>query len=285
MTKLLQDRAAVISLVVTDQFGSPVDASANPTVVVTDVDGLQIASGTSFKPVGTTGLYEFGLTPIQTSVLDRYEATWSYTRSGNAEQATTSYDVVGGFYFSVADARGFDNSALADTSRYPVASIVAGRELVEDHVEYLCGVSFVPRARRLVIDGADADDLLISVSRPRYIVQASMNDIALTPQQVESIDVYPEGRLAYDFWTAGNRNVALHIVHGYDAPPEPIKRAALILLRNRLVSSNIDDRAVAFTDELGTRQLAVAGRRGQPTGIPDVDAAIAQYSERAPIAG
>ncbi len=34
--------------------------------------------------------------------------------------------------------------------------------------------------------------------------------------------------------------------------------------------------------ELGTRALSVAGRRGQPFGIPDVDAAVADYDERIP---
>lgn len=284
MTKLLQHRAATISLVVTDQNGTAVDASANPTVVVKDGGGTTIASGTSSKPVGTTGMYEFGLTPAHTAVLDSYSAAWSYTRAGSAEQATTSFEVVGGFFFSVAEARAFDNGAIADAARYPASTIVAGRELVEDHIEYLCGVSFVPRAIRVVIDGTD-DEVLVGLTRPTTILSASIGDVVLTAGQLANISIYPEGRLVYPSWIAGDLNIRLHVVHGHEAPPEPIKRAALILLRNRLVASNIDDRAVAFTDELGTRQLAVAGRRGQPTGIPDVDAAVAQYSERALIAG
>ena len=284
MTKLLQNRAATISVIVTDQNGTPVDATANPTVVVRDGGGTQIASGASTKPVGTTGTYEFGLTPPQTAVLDSCSAVWSYTRDGSAEQTTTAFEVVGGFYFSIAEAREFDNAAMGDTSRYPASVIAAGRELVEDHIEYLCGVAFVPRATRVVIDGTD-DSVLVALTRPREILSASIDDVALTSGQLANIAIYPEGRLVYPSWIAGELNVKIHVVHGHDEPPEPIKRAALILLRNRLVASNIDDRAVAFTDELGTRQLAVAGRRGQPTGIPDVDAAIAQYSERAPIAG
>ncbi len=285
MTKLLQNRTATISLVVTDQDGTAVDAAANPTVVVRDGDGADVASGASSKPVGTIGLYEFGLTPAQTAVLDAYSATWSYTRAGSAEQAATGCEVVGGFFFSVAEARAFDNAAMGDPARYPAATIIAGRELVEDHIERLCGVAFVPRATRIVIDGSTDEDALVSLTRPRSILSASVDDVALTARQLANIAIYPEGRLVYPSWIAGELNVKLHIVHGHDAPPEPIKRAALILLRNRLVASNIDDRAVAFTDELGTRQLAVAGRRGQPTGIPDVDAAIAQFSERALIAG
>lgn len=284
MTKLLQNRAATIAFVVTDQNGTPADATANPTVVVRDGAGTQVASGNSTKPVGTTGTYEFGLTPSHTAVLDRYTAEWSYSRAGSAEQATTTFEVVGSFYFSVAEARASDNAAMGDPTRYPSSAIIAGRELVEDHIEHLCGVAFVPRAARVVIDGTN-DDVLVALTRPRKIVSASVDDVALTAGQLANIAIYPEGRLAYPSWIAGELNVRLHVVHGHDAPPEPIKRAALILLRNRLVASNIDDRAVAFTDELGTRQLAVAGRRGQPTGIPDVDAAIAQYSERAPVAG
>ena len=284
MTKLLQNRAATILLVVTDQFGTAVDAAANPTVVVKDGGGATIASGTSSKPVGTTGLYEFGLTPAHTAVLDSYSAVWSYSRGGSAEQAMTTFEVAGGFFFSVAEARAFDNAAMADAARYPASTIVAGRELVEDHIEHLCGVAFVPRATRVVIDGTN-DDVLVAITRPREIASASVDDVALTAGQLANISIYPEGRLAYPAWITGELNIRMHVLHGHDVPPEPIKRAALVLLRNRLVASSIDDRAVAFTDELGTRQLAVAGRRGQPTGIPDVDAAIAQYSDRAPVAG
>ena len=54
---------------------------------------------------------------------------------------------------------------------------------------------------------------------------------------------------------------------------------AMMLARSILVPSNIDDRALTFSDELGTRTLAVPGGRFGSTGIPEVDAAIAQYGE------
>jgi hypothetical protein len=42
-----------------------IDADANPTGAVHDGAPTVVASGASTNPVGTTGLYEFGLTPAE----------------------------------------------------------------------------------------------------------------------------------------------------------------------------------------------------------------------------
>jgi hypothetical protein len=288
VTKLLQNRGATISFTVTDQFGVPADAAAPPLVTVRDGAGAIVAGPSAATDVGT-GVYDFGLTPAQTAVLDIYTATWVYVRAGNAETATSRFEVVGAFYFTVAEARAFDNAALASETSYPNAKIAAGRDLVEDELEVACGVAFVPRARRVSLPGAGRAELVLPDRRVRSLLSGSVGGTALTDPELAAITLRPEG-VAYrqSGWPSSASapfNVWLHYAVGYDAPPERIKRAALVLLRHRLVASNIEDRAISYTDEFGTRALAVAGRRGQPFGIPDVDAAVQDYDERLPAIG
>lgn len=247
-------------------------------VVVFDADIAEVATGVAELIDGRW----------QSSVVidepGTYGAEWSYV-AGNVEQtATTWFEAVGTHLFTLAEARVFDNGAMADAARYPDGALRDGRDLVTEHLEHLCGVSFVPRGARAVLDGTGEAGVWLPAVRTTEVVSSSIDATTLDDTEYVLTSVGLLERIGAT-WTAGSQNVVVDFIHGYVVPPEPIKRAALVLLRNRLVSSNIDDRATAFTDELGTRQLAVAGRRGQPTGIPDVDAAIAQYSERTPIAG
>jgi hypothetical protein len=68
--------------------------------------------------------------------------------------------------------------------------------------------------------------------------------------------------------------------YGISPPPADVKRAALLRVRDLLVSINsgIPDRAVTFqVNDMGTYQLATAGRAGFETGIPEVDAILSRY--------
>lgn len=248
-------------------------------VLVFDADEAEVATGVAEL---VDGRWEVTVVIDEPGV---YGSDWSYV-AGNVEQtATTWFEAVGAHLFTLAEARSFDNGAMADQTRYPDRALREGRDLVSEHLDQLCGVSFVPRGARTVLDGSGEAGIWLPNVRTTQVVSASIGGTMLTDTEyVLSNEGFLE-RVGGNTWISGSQNVVVDYVHGYVVPPEPIKRAALVLLRNRLVASNVDDRAISFTDELGTRQLAVAGRRGQPTGIPDVDAAIAQYSDRAPVAG
>jgi hypothetical protein len=73
------------------------------------------------------------------------------------------------------------------------------------------------------------------------------------------------------------------VTHGYEAVPEPVRRAGLIYARTLLIRSAMEqsDRATAVFTDIGGYRLTIAGRDG-PTGIPDVDAVLSpdQYGRR-----
>ncbi len=60
-------------------------------------------------------------------------------------------------------------------------------------------------------------------------------------------------------------------------------RVGMMLLRDRLVPSNISDRAVAFNDELGTIRLVVPGRGGAMTALPEVNEWLMSVNGHLPV--
>ncbi|MFF4818080.1 hypothetical protein ACFY2K_26245 [Kitasatospora sp. NPDC001309] len=144
---------------------------------------------------------------------------------------------------SVKDVRAFDD-VLADSIRYPSALIAAARDVVEEEFERITERSFVMRAR-ILSAGIDPQERENDISRQT---------------------VSPDGSTYFEF--------------GIYPPPADVRRAALLRIRDLLVSANtaIPDRAVSFQiSDMGTYQLATAGRAGFETGLPEVDAILNRY--------
>ncbi|WP_043466523.1 hypothetical protein [Kitasatospora sp. MBT66] len=155
------------------------------------------------------------------------------------------------FYFEVTEApivavsevRAFDE-AISDSTRFPAALVAAVRDAVEEEFEKITDRSFVIRSRR---------GFFIDAYREENDTRRILDN--------------PDGSVTIEYGL-------------YPAPPD-VRRAALIRIRDVLLSDNsaIPDRAVSFqVSEMGTYQLATAGRAGFETGIPDVDATLARYT-------
>lgn len=84
-------------------------------------------------------------------------------------------------------------------------------------------------------------------------------------------------------WTCGDPAVAIY-EYGLEHPPEPIVDAAMELASASEVAPAIPRRATAMTSEIGAWRITVAGRDG-PTGLPDVDVALAQFGRSDPPIG
>ena len=113
--KLIRNQANTIELSI------GVNATGIPTVAVTDGAGALIASGGTSSP--STGVYQFQLTPAQCAVLDQYKATWSAIINGQTNLFETYFEIVGGRYFSVPEARAF-HTELSNETKYSDQTIV-----------------------------------------------------------------------------------------------------------------------------------------------------------------
>lgn len=273
----------------------PVDSSATVTVSVTDSSGTVVASGAATSAGAGTGRYTFVL-PGQPQ-LGVLTARWSATIAGADVQADDVVEVVGGFYFTLADARASDAS-LADTAKYPTERLAAVRYEVEVECESITQRAWVPRYRRVVLDGTGLPDLVlpdggdewragIRLRGVRAIRSASVaprtgeTAVALSAAELAALAVMRDGTLRRTDgrpWTEGLGNVVLEYEYGSDAPPADLRSAALLRFRWLATKprSGVPDRATSFTPtEGGVYELATPG--ASSTGIPDVDAAYARY--------
>lgn len=284
LTRVLKTAAAVLSH--TFEVGeTPTDSTGPVTVAVTGPNGEAVTSGAATH--GTVGVYRFAL--AGQPALTTLTLAWSATIAGAAVVEVDQVEIVGGFLFTLREGRGSD-AALSDTDRYPGADLIDKRLEVEEEVEEICSRAFVPRYRRVVLDGSGSPDLVLPDSEIRTIRSATVAErfgqaaVALTAGQLAALAVRPDGTLRRTdglWWTVGYQNVVVEYEHGLAAPPRDLVQATLTRFRTRLTmkNSNVPDRASSFTSQDGgTYRLDLPG--AFKTGIPEVDAVYSRYSRR-----
>lgn len=286
--QILRGVAATLSWQNVDQNGVAAAPSGAVTVGVTRADGTELVAAGTATGGASSAPRTLALTAAQTALLDILTVTW--TDAGDSSTHTTYVEVVGGFYFSLAEARASD-AALQNADKYPDALIIATRREVEEEFERICGVSFVPRYRREVVSGPGRSTLLLERHPARTIravwTYSDADDyIAWTSDELATLVLDDWGLLTSRTGVAfgyGQRNLAVAYEHGMTRPPAEVKRAAMQRLRSRMNSANsgIPDRATQFSvAEGGTYRLDTAA--ADKTGMPEVDAVLARYSRRVP---
>lgn len=290
--RLLRGKPGTLIGTLTDSQGDPVAAGGTVTAGVVSASGATIlAPGAATTPAGDTGVYQVAVTAAQTALLDRWVATW-IDSAGNTE--VTAHEVCGGFLFGLAEVRASDLT-LNDTSKYPDSAILDLRQAVEDEVEFICDVAFVPRYRRVILDGTATVSIYVPDSRVTLIrsvavIQRSGQSIWFTTAQLAALNAQLPGDDSDDFqlqrndggiWDEGRRNVIIEYECGYPGPPLELKKAGLRRLRYSLNQNKtaIPDRASSFITEGGTL-FKLDSADAFKTGINDIDAVYSRYSTR-----
>lgn len=288
-------RTAAATLTHTFYVGeTPTDPTGTPTVAVVDANGAAVDSGNATVVGGSSGRVTFALDPVAT--LETLTVTWTATVAGTTVVETDYAEVVGGFFFGLAEGRAADSS-LADTSKYPESALVVARVEVEAECEEICDRAFVPRYQRVVLDGSGTSELVLEHSSPnrsvadvRTIRSVSMaptldgDFTAFTADQLAALAVTADHTLVRTdgaVWTEERGNVVVEYEYGLSSPPPDLRRAALVRFRSRLNihRTGVPDRAVSFAAaDGGTYRIDLPGQ--WKTGIPDVDAVYARYSRR-----
>lgn len=275
---------------------TPTDAAAGVTVTITDANGSAVVTAASAAH-GTTGVYTYAL--AGQALLARYTVAWTGTFSGSTVTETDYVEIVGGFFFNLADARDSD-PALRDAARFSTAALASSRQEVEDECEMICDRAFVPRYRRAVLDGSGSPDILLTdfrwaaegrsaadvrtIRSATVAPQVGQTFVALTTTQLAALTVTADGllrRVDGGIWTEGVQNVVVEYEYGLNAPSSDLVRMAMVRLRDRLSIplTGIPDRASSFTaTDGGTFRLDMPD--AFKTGLPMVDAVYSRYSRR-----
>lgn len=199
-------------------------------------------------------------------------------------------------YFTTAEGRAADTSFATLTD----AQIDSARAEVEDEIESLCGVAFVPRDALATLDGSGTRDLFLPHMHVRGVTAVRIWSDAVTFTDfstAELADVVPsaEGivrRSTLGSWPAGFQNIRIAYSHGMDAPSPRVKRASLILFRYRVAQARwripsdtaaVDAEGNPTAEGLDVRETNGSKVEGSPTGIPLVDDLLRPWLGRVPV--
>lgn len=257
----------------------------SPSVAVVDAAGETVSMGTVSVSDGRITAVIPAASNDRPRVL---RATWSFTMGAEIHELRTVHETVGELLFSEAEARVFDNAAL-NSPTYPPDTLLRMRDQVHDAFEDVIGAGLGTRYAREEVDGTGGPELDLR-HRPARVVSVrerafgTQTWTAYSPDDIADILILPSGAIRREsrgHFAAGRRNVAVEYEHGLSPIPLDLRRAALRLTRNLLVPSNLSDRALAETNQLGTFRIAVAGLRdGAWFGIPPVDSVLQFYRDR-----
>ena len=239
------------------------DADGAVTVDVFHGDGSIFVTDAATTGPSPTGTYTYTLAPQ--SVLERFQIVWEGTFGTVVQRQTSFVEVVGGYYVALADIL-----ALQGLSGFTPAKLAESRQWFEDKAETFCGVAFVPRYARDVLDGSGSRKLELKHQRPRTIISAKFDGVA---QTTTTWDLYEAGYIvAPSSFPSGNRNIEIIYEHGLDAPDSDMRQAALTAIRDNALglASGIPPQATEVRQEFTTIALSTPGPNA-PTGIPSVD--------------
>lgn len=279
--EVLQGVAATLEWINLDGDGEPVATSGAVAAVVTRADGTVLQTSTAATAdTDETGRYTVALPAAKTVDLDLLTVTW--TDAGDSSVHTTTVEIVGGFYFNMAEATAWHTSLSSLANGDGPAKFRRIRREVVNELEDICDRSFVPRYRRLTLNGGNDTTIGVGCWDLRTVEALTVDGTAWTDDQVAAVQL--AGRsllLADDVWPWGFGNIVVAITHGWDRPPPRLKRAMLDRFRqlHNADKSGIPERAKSYhADQGGTFELDRASR--YRTGYPDIDAVYERYSAR-----
>jgi hypothetical protein len=280
--RLLRGIAASVTATITDAAGDPA-AGLTVTVTIARADGTSLYTDTATTGNGD-GTYSKALTATELANLDVLTCTWKVS---TVARATTVHEIQGGYYFTAGDLaiaeQGRAGSIDADT-------LIVLRDEVETEVERICGAAFVPRYRRVRLDGTGTTRLLAPDPLPRTVRSVRVYSDAttytsFTAAEVAALELHDHGlieRRDHNVFPAGAQNILVEYEHGHDRPPADLRRAVLRRARSRalMATSGIPDRALSFTAENG-QTFRLATPDAWSTGDPEVDAVYDRHAVRA----
>lgn len=272
--RVVRGAACTLELAPVDAGGSPVEPDDGGTVTVA-AGGREVVTAPAVLSGGrlVCALPALGL-------LDTYAVSWRAPVGGEEWEWLTALEVAGAHYFGLDAFR----RERPDLAAFDDARVAAARRLAEDRIEAACGCAFVPRGAREAVVARGREALPLRWPEPRALYAVAVDGAPLAAEEVAALRLHPGGMVLREGGWPDGALVTLHYEHGLSPTPAPVRHAAMLLAREYLVPSDLPARATLLATEVGSFRLSVAGRDGA-TGLPEVDAVIAEYSRRRPEVG
>lgn len=277
MQQIVKGRATTVGYIF-ERSGTNTNPSPDATTVTVSRNGVVI--GDVDQEADDLGVGQVGLRVVP-GVLGVLRFDWTATFDGEAETFSSYCEVVGDYYFSTSEIR----TRYPELADVPADQIATARAEAEETIEGLgakagAHVAFVHRAETFTYSGDGSTRLGIPRYKVTEVLDCTVDGEVVPPAElrVAESSVYRSSS-----WPEGEGNIILTVAHGYHAPPFRIRSAAMLLAKELLINGPIDARASQLqTEQGGLITLALPGRAGYVTGIPEVDAAVDQFG-RPPI--
>lgn len=246
------------------------DVLALDTVAVT----LRDAQGVTVATADAVAEGDGWTVTLPQQPLGVYTATWD----GGTATDVTPVEAVGGFLFSIPQARSSDED-LQDASRFPAAELASYREVVETEFQTITGRSFTTRVVERSFVADDSPELVALIPDAQAVEAVTINGVAV--DDVSGYRVSTLGKITAPTCFSDGDSVTVRVRYGFAVPPLDVARVGMIRLRSLLAAedSGIPDRATTWQpQEGGTFRLATPGQGKWRTGIPEVDSTLANYA-------
>ena len=285
MLRVAQSKPAQLRIEVRTFDGDLATPTAAPQVTIADASGATVQTGTGTADPTTTGVYLLALNSAVTGTLGDYTATATWTRDSVQDRQITHLQTVSAHLFELPEFRAHD-PGIADPDLYPAYLLRDARDKATDRLERAAKVAFTHRSR--VVSGRVETDLGSLLLPDAYI-----ESVAVWADGVELDDdqyrvVWRTGELIAEDgpWPSGT-DLQVEYTYGMSAQPAgPVSRAAMLLALEYLIPSQLPARATSQSTDLGDFRISVADpSMYQWTGIPEVDAVIAEYGMNRPPTG
>ncbi len=262
------------------------------TVTITDGNGTAVDTAAATTNVGD-GIYTYTLA-VQTNVTI-LKFAWT---DGTSTQ-TDTMTVVGGWLYTEVAARAFDDAALTSVSKYSDKKIADIRQQVTADLETWTHRAWVPRYCRVELPGNGAYGLPLAAAHVRLsdgtplrasgfladirsIITVTVGGTSVTTSNVKIVAgelLRTDSTWTYPT-TANPLNVVIEYEYGLNPLTDGSDRIGLLLTRDRLIASNISDRASSFSDEPGSYQFVTPGVGRAVSNIPEVNRWVMDHQTR-----
>jgi hypothetical protein len=261
---------------VVDADGEARTPGAPPTLAAVDADGVEVIASAPMTAdtAAGPGVYYRDVTAAQAAEL----GVWVVTVTVDGAAHTFPADVAPARLLTIREL--LDHEPGIDHEPDRTRAALLGAEL---EAEDICGRSFVPRWRRVIVDGSGSSVLELPDVDVRSLLGLDVDGAAWdTTAVVLERDTLRHRSRSFPL---GVGNVVVTYLAGLDEPSPDIRRAIARRVRSRLYESTPahPDRAASVTADGTTWAL----RDPDPleTGIGWVDAIYARHSARRSIAG
>jgi hypothetical protein len=255
--------------------GTPAHTGTETTgaVVVTGLVNGSIVDDTATE--SPDGIWAIQVPGADIADVDVVTAVWTIVDNSITYTFTAEHEVRGDLLFTIDQVRRFDTQKVTDAI-LDDSGVVQCRDLIWEFFEDYCNVAFGTAYKQTTLDGTG--DLTIWLPSHQITAVKSLTIGGSSVTIDSDVKVYDYGMLySAGGFTADRQNVVVGYEHGYTRIPGVIRRAAMTMLKDSLLPSNIASRAHLITDETGTYRLSIPGLPDRPTGIPEVDFVLNDY--------